>query len=135
MHAIYCWRRLTAATTGESRVQPFTLKLSSRRHLPLVQVMTPVGRVSVEQLAVLHEHTRGILSRVTMTEDSADREYNVAIEGDVILGDKAVDHARIHSLIERVTADADRVELAATGLDLTIAEVDRTLRRDALHDI
>jgi hypothetical protein len=135
VHAIYCWRRLTAATTGESRVQPFTLKLSSRRHLPLVQVMTPVGRVSVEQLAVLHEHTRGILSRVTMTEDTADREYNVAIEGDVILGDKAVDHARIHSLIERVTADADRVELAATGLDLTIAEVDRTLRRDALHDI
>ena len=136
LRVVYTWRTLPSVDrTASARVQPYTLKLASRGPLPLVQAMTPVGRVGQDGLTALHAHTSGVLSRITTTFDSADREYDVAIEGDIILGDPAVDAARVAALIERVTRDADRLELAVTSSDLSLTDVERTLARDIRHDV
>ena len=129
--------RLIPAYAGEAveRVQPYTLKVASRGPLPLVQVMTPVGRMDAHQLDDLRLHASHVLSRITISQDTADREYNVALEGNVVLADPSFDRERIGALIKRATTEADRLELVVTGADLTMPEVERTLRGDMRHDI
>jgi hypothetical protein len=124
MNVVYAWRPI-----GE-RVQPFTLRLASRGPLPLVQAMTPVGKVGAERLLDLHGLLHEVINRVVVAEGSDEREYDVSVEGDVILGDESVDAARLGALVDRITKSADAAEHALTGGDLTLDEVRRTMAGD-----
>lgn len=124
LRVVYAWRRL------DDRVQPFTLRLASRGSFPLVQAMTPIGQVGVERLAEVHALLHEVLNRVTVADATDEREYDVAIEGDVILGDPGVDAVRVAALVERITRDADAAEQAVTGGDLALSDVRRTMAGD-----
>jgi hypothetical protein len=125
LRAVYAWRPVGA------RVQPFTLRLTSRGALPLVQVLTPVGRVGYEGFEHALENLPGVLCRITVADNAKDREYDMAVEGDVILGVPEADSARVIALITRITSEADKLEKALTGRDLKLGEVRRTMGRDS----
>lgn len=114
------------------RVQPFSLQLLSRDSMPVVSVRTPIGRhpdVEGGDEALVDELT-GVLDRVIVLEHAATREYDVAIAGDVILGDPEHDTARVLGLIRRITDRADEIESELTRGDLKLADVQTTLQKD-----
>ena len=122
---------LFSTRTVGTRVQPFTLRLASRGSHALVQCLSPVGMIGMdEDAAELNTYLPDIVSRITTVPHLEDREYDVALEGDVILGDPAADAERVHALIHRVTSDADHAEQELTTLDLRLEQVQRTMRRD-----
>ncbi|MEO8501509.1 MAG: helicase-related protein, partial [Vicinamibacteria bacterium] len=125
---------LFSSRTVGTRVQPFSLRLASRGSFALVQCLSPVGVIGMDRAAELNAHLPDVLSRITTVPHIEDREYDVALEGDVILGDPAADAARVHALIQRVTADADSAEQELTSLDLRLEEVQHTMSRDLDDD-
>ena len=118
-------------TIGE-RVQPFSLHLLSRDSMPVISARTPIARhPDVEGgKEALTAALLGLLDRVIVLEHAATREYDVAIAGDVILGDPAHDAARVSGLVKRITDQADRVEAELTRGDLRLADVQGTLQKD-----
>lgn len=118
-------------TVGD-RVQPFSLHLLSRDSMPVVSARTPVARHPDVQggSEALADELSGVLDRVIVAEHAATREYDIAIAGDVILGDPAHDGARVATLVRRITDRADDVEQALTQRDLRLQDVATTLQTD-----
>ncbi len=139
------WDNATASlyatrSMGGGRQQPFALRLDARGGHVLLHCYTPIaaladiGRNDVESVIA----ASGTWFRVTAVEivakGIAARRYNLALEGDVLLGAPEFDSARARSLVEQLTAMADELERRLTRGDLTLTEVKQTLDKDHRHD-
>jgi hypothetical protein len=102
----------------EARRQPFTLLLRSAGGRQFVRCISPIGRATDEERVwLLDVGTRVPLARATSRGPHQDDSYNLAVEGDMLLGDPAVDGIRIRSLIDHVAGEADQTEEELWGQD------------------
>ena len=115
----------------EQRVQPFTAQLVSVGTLPVVSIRSPVARKINLETEELEQELRGLLHRVTIVPtDSQDRQYDVSLEGDVVLADPEHDRDRVQWLLVLLTREADRIERTLTQHDLELDHVRATLTKD-----
>lgn len=102
------------------RVQPFTLLIRSLRGRALLRCVSPVGSISMYEWD--DSIAAGMIDqpyvRLAIERNPRFDAYDVAVEGDIVLGDRAHDETRTRTLIGSVIAVADRIE-------------DRVLNRDA----
>ena len=95
-----------------------------------MRVSSPVGRCAQELAESLTAPWVGIRNRLVVNRNRRDREYDVAVEGEVILGDPSWDVTRLADLVAQVTEDADYAERSLTATDLALSQVRRTLETD-----
>ena len=109
------------------RIQPFTLVIDSLESRLVLRCVSPVGVVDFkamgEAIAVSASSHRVRLSAVT---DRDEGSYNLTVQEDVLLADRRHDAPRASALLERVGAEADRIEL------IHLPGQDRSL--DVFHD-
>lgn len=108
-----------------SRVQPFILILRSLRGRPLLRCVSPVGEVGQdawdEDLAAPANGVPYV--RLALERNERFESYDVAIEGDVLLGDPPHDIERARSMIHNVITTADRIEDLVLGRDEPLSAV------------
>jgi hypothetical protein len=93
------------------RIQPFTLLLDSLAGRLLVRCISPVGVVDLAaSLAAIQDSVREKSIRIGAVLDREDGSYNLTVQEDVLLGDRAHDAARVIALLRRVANQADRLE-------------------------
>jgi hypothetical protein len=95
-----------------TRVQPFTLLLRSLRGIPLLRCVSPIGTVDTAEWndEVAASLLREPYVRLALEKNPRYESYDIAIEGDVLLGGAEHDMDRARKLIERVVGVADRIE-------------------------
>lgn len=102
------------------RVQPFTLLLRSLHGHAVLRCVSPVGTYGEDDWD--DEEAARMLGepfvRLALERNERFEGYDVAIEGDVLLGAQAHDERRVRELVTRIVGAADRME-------------QRLLRRDA----
>jgi len=112
---------------NSGRIQPFTLVIDSLESRLVLRCVSPVGVVDFkamgEAIAVSASSHRVRLSAVT---DRDEGSYNLTVQEDVLLADRRHDAPRASALLERVGAEADRIEL------IHLPGQDRSL--DVFHD-
>jgi Type III restriction enzyme, res subunit/Helicase conserved C-terminal domain len=105
-----------------SRVQPFTVILRSLRGQPLLRCVSPVGQVGTDywddDFASLLKATPFV--RLALERNERFESYDVAIEGDILLGAPPYDLGRARDLIHAVITAADRLEDQVLGQDLAL---------------
>jgi hypothetical protein len=94
------------------RVQPFTLLLRSLHGRPVLRCISPVGRIDEvnwdDEAAA--ERCHGPFARLTIERNPRFAAYDVAVEGDCVLGSSEHDLVRARALIDSVIRTADRLE-------------------------
>ncbi len=103
----------------------------------LIRCLSPVGRVSpgdkLDEIAE-GEMSDGSLVRIGAILDTADRSYDMTVEGDVLLGDAEHDATRVGALILRVTTQADWLERhLLPGRDEPLDTFENDLRQESVH--
>lgn len=102
-----------------SRVQPFTLILRSLRGRPLLRCVSPIGRVNAaewdDELAASLSSAPYV--RLALERNERYEAYDVAVEGDILLGAARHDVDRARDLIKAVIGTADRIEDQVLGRD------------------
>ncbi|MDB4912386.1 MAG: hypothetical protein JWM95_30 [Gemmatimonadetes bacterium] len=120
-------RKETCQVVGEmileSRVQPFALLLRSLRGRPVLRCVSPIGSVTMDRwdddLAV---SMLGVpYARLALERNERYESYDVAIEGDVLLGPVENDLERAKALILAVVTTADRMEKVLLERDASMA--------------
>jgi hypothetical protein len=83
-----------------------------------IRCVSPVGRVDpradTERIA---REARSIRAKVCAVYDARFNEYDLTVEGDVLLGAPAADPGRVRWLIESVVEAADRLEAVLLEID------------------
>jgi hypothetical protein len=83
-----------------------------------IRCISPVGKVDpradTERIA---RESRSIRAKVCAVYDARFDEYDLTVEGDVLLGDPAADVGRVRWLIESVATAADRLEAVLLEID------------------
>ncbi len=93
------------------RIQPFTLLLDSLDGRLLIRCISPIGVVDlVASLEAIQDSVRTKPVRLGAIRDFEDGSYNLTVQEDVLLGDRAQDAARVNVLLKRVAEQADRLE-------------------------
>jgi hypothetical protein len=93
------------------RIQPFTLLLDSLAGRLLARCISPVGLVDLgASLDAIQDSIRAKPVRLGAVLGGEDGSYNLTVQEDVLLGDRAYDVARINALLKRVAEEADRLE-------------------------
>lgn len=120
-----------------NRIQPFSLHLRSLAAWPVVQCISPVGRVrpGVNQDSVMRNAASGPV-RVGATETVEDSTYDLTVQDEVILpvDDESTDAHRVAQLIGRIVMQADRLEQAhLPGRDAPLGEFKADLTQEAKH--
>ncbi|MGH7461040.1 MAG: hypothetical protein ACREMA_08425, partial [Longimicrobiales bacterium] len=119
-------------TFSHGRQQPFTLLLHSIEGVLNVRCVSPVGRVDpnadFERIAL---EARPLQVRVGAVYDKRFEEYDLTVEGDVLLGKRASDVPRVRWLLETVVLAADRMEEVLLELDRDPAHFHEDLTREA----
>jgi hypothetical protein len=122
-------RRSEGQIVGEmhlpSRVQPFTLMLRSLHGRPLLRCVSPVGRIDEvdwDDDGAARLATAPFV-RIAIEYDRRFSAYDVAVEGDVLLGPSEHDLSRAKSLISSVIHTADRIEDQLLHADAKLADV------------
>jgi hypothetical protein len=111
------------------RIQPFTLLLDSLAGRPLVRCISPVGVVDLAaSLEAIQDSVRAKPVRVGAVLGTEEGSYNLTVQEDVLLGDRAHDKARVIALLKRVAEEADRLEQihlsdADRGLDFFVEDL------------
>jgi len=101
-----------------TRTQPFSLFVRSIGGQATVRCVSPIGQIAEpREEALLRTAVEGIGVRLSVFEDDRFKSYNVAIEGDVMLGAASSDTARVQWLLDRVTQVADRLEEEVLRID------------------
>lgn len=105
-------------TLRRERQQPFTLLVRSVDGRMCIRCVSPVGRVDpradTERIA---RESRSIRAKVCAVYDARFDEYDLTVEGDVLLGNPATDSGRARWLIESVVTAADRLEAVLLEID------------------
>lgn len=122
-------RRFDNQLVGEfvvgRRVQPFTLLLRALHGHAIVRCVSPVGVIDVPDWDD-HEAARLAaepFARVSLEKDDQFKRYNVAVEGDMLLGDAQHDIPRARLLLNSIIETADRVEREVLRVDQPLARV------------
>jgi hypothetical protein len=98
------------------RSQHFVLHLDTFGEHLVVRCVSPVGRLdNAETVEEVRRLSRRMPEQLGIIEQADDRGIDLTVEEEVLLGDPAVDAARVSWLVTRVTAAADRLEQALWG--------------------
>jgi len=114
---------------ASGRIQPFTLLLDSLAGRLLLKCISPVGVVDLDaSLEAIQESVQAKTVRVGAVLGNEKGSYNLTVQEDVLLGDRAHDKARVIALLKRVAEEADRLEQihlpgADRGLDLFVEDL------------
>jgi hypothetical protein len=131
------WRQRAApnALVGSliaPRQQPFTLLLHSIEGRLNVRCVSPVGRVDprtdTERIA---REARSLPARIGAVYDPRFKQYDLTVEGDVLLNDPALDADRVQWLVSSVSGAADRLEEILLAIDRDAVEFAEDLQREA----
>ncbi|MEZ4222320.1 MAG: DEAD/DEAH box helicase family protein [Polyangiaceae bacterium] len=94
-----------------SRVQPFSLLLSSVGMRPLIRCISPVGRVGVDEIHEALVETAGRHPMRLGIVETESGSYDLTVEDAVLLAeDTSTDASRVATLIRGVVARADQLE-------------------------
>jgi superfamily II DNA/RNA helicase len=108
------------------RMQPVTLLLRSLRGTPVLRCVSPVGRIDFgdwdDELAA--SMVNAPFTRISIETNEKFEAYDVAIEGDVLLGAEEADRSRASFLIREVVQTADDLERAIYSRDARLADVE-----------
>jgi hypothetical protein len=105
-------------TLEAGRKQSFTLLLRSVEGALNVRCVSPVGRIdSKAQTGRVAEQARSLRAKVCAVYDARFAQYDLTVEGDVLLGEPSADLERVGWLIEQVAGAADRMEEALLEVD------------------
>jgi len=140
-HADIEWRD-TAAEQGligvrtiQDRTQPFALFLRTAGGRPIVRCVSPVGHIAGHLWRLLEGwETRSAVARVATVREPDAGTYNVAVEGDVLLGGSASDAERVLELVTRITQEADELEAELLASDDRSDTTMTTLRGEAADE-
>jgi hypothetical protein len=105
-----------------SRIQPFTLMLRSIQGQPMLRCVSPVGRLH-EAVLDADEIARLPLppfARIAVERNPRYESYDIAIEGDILLGSERALSARSRLLVATVCAAADDIERALFHADAVL---------------
>jgi hypothetical protein len=107
------------------RVQPFTLLLRSLHGRPILRCVSPVGHIGKNEW---DDDTAARLAKAPYARLAVDwferlNAYDVAVEGDVMLGASEHDATRARTLIESVIRTADRIERELFRKDTRLSEL------------
>jgi len=130
--------RLLGTVILSERQQPFTLFLQCFLDRLLVRCISPVGSVEVDRpqnQEVIQESVVSSPAKIGAIPGADDRSYNLTVEGDVLMSkDEAVNTVRVAQLLQRVTAEADRLEhLHLLGRDEPLAKFKTDLTEEMKH--
>jgi hypothetical protein len=102
-----------------TRLQPFTLLLRSIAGKPTVRCVSPVGLLQKTfDESTIHDAVEGSGIRIAAVFDQKLSSYDITIEGDVFLGDKAEEcGTRVSWLLRSVAEAADRLEEKLLKID------------------
>ena len=96
---------------ADGRIQPFTLLLDSLAGRLLIRCISPVGVVDFgASLEAITDSVRAKPIRLGAVRNREDGSYNLTVQEDVLLADRAHDAARVNALLKRVAEQADRLE-------------------------
>jgi hypothetical protein len=129
---------LGTVTLPSGRTQPFTLILRSDDGHPVVRCVSPIGLTSPgEDPGEIVKRTTAVASRLGAIPTKEDRQYDLTVEDDVLLGDPAHDSTRVALLVRRVTAYADELEQQhyEDGRDAPMSTFERDLRKEAENGV
>jgi superfamily II DNA or RNA helicase len=117
-----------------SRIQPFTLLLDSLAGRLLVKCISPVGVVDLAaSLEAIQDSVRTKPVRIGAVLGPEEGSYNLTVQEDVLLGERAHDEARVNALLKRVAEQADRLEqIHLPGADRTLDVFVEDLRKEGL---
>ncbi|MBK8254249.1 MAG: DEAD/DEAH box helicase [Polyangiaceae bacterium] len=102
---------LGTAKLPNGRIQPFTLLLKFDLGRPVVRCISPVGRVGTDEGGALQGLVARLFCRVGAIQTKEERQYDLTVEDDVLLGNVDTDVTRLEQLLVRVTHEADQLEL------------------------
>lgn len=120
------------------RIQPFTLLLDSREGRLLVRCISPIGVVDLAGTReAIEASIRSSRVRLGAVMDRETGSYNLTVQEDVILGDRAYDAVRVEAMLRRVAEQADQLELIhLPGQDRSLDVFAGKLQKEGLggHD-
>lgn len=116
-----------------SRMQPFTVFLRSLKGKPILRCISPVGRIDFDTWDgdVAASTVNAPFARIAIETSEKFAAYDVAIEGDVLLGDEAADRPRARAMLHNVIRTADDLERVIYGSDARLADVSREIDLEA----
>jgi superfamily II DNA or RNA helicase len=108
------------------RVQPITLLLRSFKGRPVLRGVSPIGHIDTylwddARAAKLMKHE---FVRIALEANERYESYDVAVEGDMLLGDGRFDRERAQLLIRSIIEAADTIERELLGHDYSLPEVE-----------
>jgi hypothetical protein len=119
-------------TLRRDRQQPFTLLLRSVEGQVSIRCVSPVGRVNpradTDRIA---REARSLRAKVCAVYDPRFGEYDLTVEGDILLGSPSADQTRVRWLLESVVAAADRLEEVLLQMDHDPAQFKEGLEKEA----
>jgi hypothetical protein len=109
------------------RVQPITLLLRSFKGRPVLRGVSPIGHIDTylwddSRAAKLMKHA---FVRIALEANERYESYDVAVEGDVLLGDERLDRERARLLIQSIVEAADKIERELLSHDYSLLEVEQ----------
>jgi hypothetical protein len=114
------------------RVQPITLLLRSFKGRPVLRGVSPIGHIDTylwddARAAKLMKHA---FVRIALEANERYESYDVAVEGDVLLGDARFDRERAQLLIRSIVEAADRIERELLSHDYSLQEVEEGINAE-----
>jgi hypothetical protein len=129
-------RREGNQIVGELRVgerdQPITLLFRSFKGRPVLRGVSPIGHIDTDfwddsRAAKLMKHA---FVRIALEANERYESYDVAVEGDVLLGDARFDRERAQLLIQSIVEAADRIERELLSHDYSLKEVEEGINAE-----
>jgi superfamily II DNA or RNA helicase len=124
---------LGTTTLPNGRVQPFMLVLRSELGQPVVRCVSPIGRTDPgDDPEPIVMRAARLPSRIGAIETREERQYDLTVEDDVLMGTAEYDFKRVSILVRRVTEQADRMEREHfdDGRDATLDAFETDLRKE-----
>jgi hypothetical protein len=114
------------------RVQPITLLLRSFKGRPVLRGVSPIGHIDTylwddSRAASLMKHE---FVRIALEANERYESYDVAVEGDVLLGDECLDRERAQLLIRSIAEAADKIERELLSHDYSLLEVEQGINAE-----
>ena len=112
-----------SAQLASGREQAFRLELRSLAGWPIVRCVSPIGQMPAganpRRIADL---VRSRPVQLLAIPDARYRTYDLAVDGEVLLGKETCDAVRVGNLVQRVVEEADAIEEELLGIDTPFAE-------------
>jgi hypothetical protein len=119
-----------------SRSQSFELRLRSFEGHLTVRCISPIGKIPRDESAAdkLTDLVKKRPVQLSAVDDPKIEDYNLTVEGDVVLGHPQHDSARVAHLIHRITTNADEIERDFLGVDQPHTNFAASMNQEAYGD-